>query len=155
MAHVFLSQISSRGFFGQGKLTLYRLQEAPVPVDFLCLFGCAGCPLLCVGFLYQQRAATVSGPLLLGSVDSRAHRLQLTGPVVASPGLPSTGSVVVAQGHSCSVACGIFTDQEQSLCSSTRPPGKFPSGLFAPLVFLHLSFRVLLHPAARGASLLI
>lgn len=48
---------------------------------------------------------------------------------------------------------GIFTDQEQNLCPSTGPPGKLPSWLFAPLLFLHLSSRVLLHPAARGASL--
>lgn len=75
--------------------------------------------------------------------DSRAHRLQ------------HTGSVVLAQGHSCSMACGIVTDREQNLCPSTGPPGKFPSWLFAPLLFLHLSFRVLLHPAARRASLLV
>ena len=66
--------------------------------------------------------------------------------------LGHTGSVVVARGHSRSVACGIFTDQEHNLSIhwATR---KFPSWLFAPLLFLHLSFRVLLHPAVRRASL--
>ena len=52
--------------------------------------------------------------------------------IVAAWGLWSTGSVVVAHGLSCSVACGIFPDQGSNLLSlalvggffTTEPPGK-------------------------------
>ena len=44
--------------------------------------------------------------LLFPSMGSRAHRTSVAG----APGLWSTGSVVVAHGLSCSVACGIFLD---------------------------------------------
>ena len=51
------------------------------------------------------------------------------GPVVATPQLFSTGSVVVAYGRSCSEACGIFPDQgsDPALPDGffpTEPPGK-------------------------------
>ena len=36
--------------------------------------------------------------------------------VVAAPGLWRTGSIVVAHGLNCSVACGIFPDQGSNLC---------------------------------------
>ena len=36
--------------------------------------------------------------------------------VVVAPGLQSAGSVVVVHGLSCSVACGIFPDQDSNLC---------------------------------------
>ena len=35
---------------------------------------------------------------------------------VATPGLQSTGSTVVAHGLRCSEACGIFLDQRWNLC---------------------------------------
>ena len=35
-----------------------------------------------------------------------------------TPGLQSTGSIIVVQGLSCSEACGIFPDQELNLLSS-------------------------------------
>ena len=38
------------------------------------------------------------------------------GSVVVAPRLESAGSVVVAQGLSCSMACGIFLDQGSNLC---------------------------------------
>ena len=37
------------------------------------------------------------------------------GSVVVAPGLESTGSAVVAQGLSCSVACGIIPDERSNL----------------------------------------
>ena len=49
----------------------------------------------------------------------QAHRLQQlwhVGSVVVACGLQSTGSVVVAHGLSCSVACGIFLDQGLNPC---------------------------------------
>ena len=49
--------------------------------------------------------------LLLRSTGSR-H----VGSVVVAHGLQSTGSVVVAHGLSCSVACGIFPDQDLYTC---------------------------------------
>ena len=48
---------------------------------------------------------------------ARARRLQQrqhTGLVVVAPGLRRTGSVVVAHGLSCSMACGIFPDQRSN-----------------------------------------
>ena len=54
------------------------------------------------------------------------------GSVVVAPGLQNTGSVFVAQGLSCSAACGIFPDQGLNPCrlrwqagsSPSEPPGK-------------------------------
>ena len=46
-----------------------------------------------------------------------AHRLQSThASVVVAPGFWSTGSVVVAHGHSCPTASGILPDQGSNLC---------------------------------------
>ena len=53
--------------------------------------------------------------LLLRSTGSR-H----VGSVVVARGVKSTGSVVVAHGLSCSVACGIFSDQGSNLCPLHR-----------------------------------
>ena len=49
----------------------------------------------------------------------RAHRLQWLRPqgsAAVAPGLSSTGSIVVAHGLSCSLACGIFPNQGSNLC---------------------------------------
>ena len=58
--------------------------------------------------------------LLLGTMGSRAHRLQSFGhmdSVVVAPGLWSTGSIVVVHGLiSCSAACVIFLDQGSNPC---------------------------------------
>ena len=44
------------------------------------------------------------------------QQLQHAGTVVMDCGLKSTGSVVVAHGLSCPMACGIFPDQGSNLC---------------------------------------
>ena len=56
--------------------------------------------------------------LLLRSMGSRRTGFSNwhVGSVVVARGLQSTGSVVVAHGRSCSVACGIFPDQGSNLC---------------------------------------
>ena len=53
--------------------------------------------------------------LSLRSRGSRALGLQYMISVDAGLGLWSTGSIVVEQGLSCSLACGIFLDQALSL----------------------------------------
>ena len=78
--------------------------------------GCAGSPLLCASFLqlWQVGATLHCGPWVshcsgFSCVEHRlqAYRLQY---------LWQTGSVVVEHGLSCSVACGIFLDQDSNLC---------------------------------------
>ena len=57
---------------------------------------------------------------LLQNVVSRVgglQQLQCVGSVTASPGLWSTGAVVVAHGLRCSAAYGILPDQGSSPCS--------------------------------------
>ena len=78
-------------------------------------FGCAGSSLLPMGFL-QLRCAGLSLQWLLL--------------------MRSTGSVVVAHGLSCPVACAIFPDQGSNPCLlhcqvdfSTEPPGKPRNGV--------------------------
>ena len=76
---------------------------------YLFIFGCVGSSSLCKGFLQLRqagatlhrgaRAFSLSRPLLLRSTSSRC-----------------AGSVVVAHGPSCSLACGIFPDQGSSPC---------------------------------------
>ena len=62
-----------------------------------------GCSLVAVlGLLIAVTSLTVEHGL---------QWLQHVGSVVAVPGLQSIGSVVLAHGLSCSMACGIFPDQ--------------------------------------------
>ena len=59
---------------------------------------------------------------VLGLLTVVASLISVHGPwgiwalVVAIPGLQSTGSIVVAHGLNCSVACGIFPDQGSNPC---------------------------------------
>ena len=46
----------------------------------------------------------------------RLHELQHMDSIVVASGLQSAGSVVVVHRVSCSVACGIFPDQESNHC---------------------------------------
>ena len=59
---------------------------------------------------------------------ARLQYLQHMGSVVPAPRPPSTGSTAVADGLSCSVACGIFPDQGSPALTggflATGPPGK-------------------------------
>ena len=94
---------------------------------YLFIFGCAGSLLLfqlwCVGFSLQWL-------FFLRSTGSRA----LQAPVAATPGLQSTGSIVVAHRLRCSSACRIFLDQGSNSCLlhwqvgffTTEPPWKPP-----------------------------
>ena len=107
----------------------------PLPVLHLCLFffwGCVGSLLLRAGFLQSRRAGATlrcgarashcGGFSLLRSTGSKARRLQQLwhlGSVGVACRLQSTGSVVVANGLSCSEACGIFPDQGSNLCPCT------------------------------------
>ena len=68
-----------------------------------------------------------------GHSSSRCAGLSLSRPLLLrSTGSRCAGSVVVAHGPSCSVACGIFPDQGSNQCplalagrfSTTAPPGK-------------------------------
>ena len=70
---------------------------------FLFAFGCTGSLLLCEGFLWLQR---VAAPLELRCIGFAMQGLLLLWSRV------NEGSVVVAQGLSCSTACEIFLDRE-------------------------------------------
>ena len=69
-----------------------------------------------------------------GHSSSRCAGLSLSRPLLLwSTGTRRTGSVIMAHGPSCSVACGIFPDQGLNPCplpalagrfSTTAPPGK-------------------------------
>ena len=77
-----------------------------------------------------------------GHSSARCAGLSLSRPLpLRRTGSRRTGSVVVAHGLSCSVACGIFPDQGSNPCplhwqadSTTAPPGK------PPCIFLNYSF---------------
>ena len=71
------------------------------------IFGCVGSSFLCEGFLQLRQA---------GATLHRGARASLSWPFVVEHRLQSTGSVVVAHGPSCSVACGIFPDQGSNPC---------------------------------------
>ena len=79
------------------------------------IFGCAGSSLLC-GFSLVVRSMGYSS--MQFAVASRCRvRLQSTRASVAGARrLWSTGSVVVAHGLGCPVACGIFPDQRSNSC---------------------------------------
>ena len=80
----------------------------------MCLFfDYSGSSLLPAGFLQLQARASHCG----GFSCCRARALGTQVPVVVAPGLWSTGSVAVAQGISCSVACGIFPDHGSNRCA--------------------------------------
>ena len=73
-----------------------------------------------------------------GHSSLRCTGLSLSRPLLLqSTGSRCAGSVIVAHGPSCSVACGIFPDQGSNPCplhwqadfSTTAPPGK-PQGSF-------------------------
>ena len=76
---------------------------------YLFIYGCLGSSFLCEGFLYLWQAG--------GHSSSRCAGLSLSRPLLLrSTGSRRAGSVVVAHGPSCSVACGIFPDQGSNLC---------------------------------------
>ena len=72
------------------------------------IFGCVGSSFLCEGFLQLRR---VGATLHRGARASHYRGLSLR-----SRGSRRAGSVVVAHGPSCSVACGIFPDQGSNPC---------------------------------------
>ena len=81
----------------------------------LILYGSAESSLLCRLFsTCGERGSSLAGMcgrLLLQIMGSSAHQLlelEHLGSVVVAPGFWGTGSVAVAQGLSCSKACGIF-----------------------------------------------
>ena len=69
----------------------------------LFIYRCVGSSFLCEGFLQLRQVAAT---LHRGARASHYRGLSLR----------STGSVVVAHGPSCSVACGIFPDQGSNPC---------------------------------------
>ena len=76
---------------------------------YVFIYGCGASSFLCEGFL--QLAA--SG----GHSSSWCAGLSLSRPLLLrSTGSRHAGSVVVAHGPSCSVACGIFPDQGSNPC---------------------------------------
>ena len=75
-------------------------------------FGCAGSSLLRGFFSSCGTQVLIVVASILDSTGSRAQGLQW----VWLPRLQGTGSVVVAHGLSCSMACGIFPDQGSNLC---------------------------------------
>ena len=93
--------------------------------------------LLCRLFSSQGKQGLVSSCGAVASHCScfsccRAGALGLMGSVIVVLGVQSTGSIVVAQGLSCSTACGIFLDQRLNPCLlhwqadslPLAPPGK-------------------------------
>jgi len=93
---------------------------------FIFLFGCTGCSSLLLGFLLVQREGPTLGCSAQASLVA-VHGLQGTlASVAAALGLWTTGSVVVARGVSCSMACGIFPDQELNLCLLHWRTGSLP-----------------------------
>ena len=88
-------------------------------IDLL-IFGCAESLLLCAGFLQlQQAGAALSGVWASYSgFPWGAQALGVRASVVAALGLRrcSLLAVLLAQGFSCSKACGIFWHQESNLC---------------------------------------
>ena len=75
---------------------------------YLFIYGCVGSSFLCEGFLQLQQ---------VGATPSRCAGLSLLRPLLLqSTGSRRSGSVVVAHGPSCSVACGIFPDQGSNPC---------------------------------------
>ena len=84
-------------------------------------FGSVGSSLLCTGFLQLRRAGSALHCRAWASHCSGfcccgAWALGARASVVAARRLQSAGSVVVAHGLSCSVACGIFPDQVLNPC---------------------------------------
>ena len=76
---------------------------------YLFIYGCVGSSFLCEGFLL----VVASG----GHSSSRCAGLSLSRPLLLrSTGSRRAGSVVVAHGPNCSVACGIFPDQGSNPC---------------------------------------
>ena len=85
------------------------------------IFGCAG-SLGCMDFslvVVSQGYSLVAVRGLLIVVASVAAEDRLFGvqtSIVGAPRLQSTGSITVAHGLSCSMACGIFQTQGSNLC---------------------------------------
>ena len=89
--------------------------------SFLVIFGCAGSSLL--HWLFSS-----CGEWGLHSIEMHGLLIAMASPVakywlqgtwasaVAFPRLYSTGLVLMAHGHSCSTACGIFLVQGSNLC---------------------------------------
>ena len=78
-----------------------------------------------------------------GHSSSWCAGLSLSRPLVVEHGSRRTGSVVVARGLSCSVACGIFPDQGSNPCPLHRQADSEPlrhqgSPLFHAITFLPL-----------------
>ena len=110
-----------------------------------------------------------------GHSSSRCTCLSLSRPLLWSTGSRPAGSVVVAHGPSCSMACGIFPDQGSNLCPlhwqadsqplrhQGSPSSDFKSWLFecASLVRLRtkvgieVSWAALLHRAAHQIVVLL
>ena len=104
---------------------------------FMYLFGCAGSSLLyglfsrCSGQGYSLVVCRLLPAVssLVAKHRLQAHRLQQLwhmGSVVVTPGLQSTGSIVVVGGLCCSVACGIFLDQGSNPCLLHWQAGSLP-----------------------------
>ena len=91
---------------------------------------------------------SVQGPSLVvasgGHSSSRHAGLSLSQPLLLrSTGSRHAGSVIVAHGPSCSVACGIFPDQGSNLCplhwqADSQPLCHQGSPVFLSLFYLFL-----------------
>ena len=88
-------------------------------IDFIYLFiylsiGCVGSSVAVRGLSLVAEGFSLQWLLLLRSIGSRRAGFSSCGTrasVVVARGLQSAGSVVVAHGLRCSMACGIFPDQ--------------------------------------------
>ena len=85
---------------------------------YLFTFGSVGSSFLCEGFLQLWRTGAT---LHRGARASHCRSLSLR-----STGSRRAGSVVVAQGLSCSAACGIFPDQGSNPCPLHRQADSQP-----------------------------
>ena len=114
------------------RFAVFSLLTFPFKNNFIYLFilGCAGSSLL-HGFFsrYCKRRllSSCSACRLFVAVASLVvEHGHMQASVGVAPGLPRTGSTVVAQGPSCSAACRIFPDQGSNPCLLhwQEPPGK-------------------------------
>ena len=89
----------------------------------------AVCGLLVVVASLVERGIQVHG------LRSLQHR----GSVVSAPRLQRTGSVAVAHGLSCSLACGIFLDQGSNLCLLHWQADSLPLSHHISVLICHIS----------------
>ena len=94
-----------------------------------------GYSLVAVCGLLIMVASLVERGIQVHGLRSLQHR----GSVVSAPRLQRTGSVAVAHGLSCSLACGIFLDQGSNLCLLHWQADSLPPSHHISVLICHIS----------------